>query len=115
MKDKEKVITDNENKSNNSELNSNKQIEEMARVMHERSREIAEDTEGIAKLEAQGKTFPDDFAEVLYNAGYRKERQGEWIYLEYSGGHYVGKCSLCECEADMTKYCPNCGARMKGE
>ena len=48
------------------------QVEEMAKVMHERCREISEDTEGIAKLEAQGKTMPDDFAEVLYNAGYRK-------------------------------------------
>ena len=55
----------------------------------------------------------EDIAEVLYNAGYRKQREGEWVYQEYSMGHYVGKCSLCECEADMTKYCPNCGAKMK--
>lgn len=60
-----------------------KQIEEMAKVMHERCREISEDTEGIAKLEAQGKTMPDDFAEVLYNAGYRKATDvAEEIFAE---------------------------------
>ena len=53
-------------------------------------------------------------AEAILEAGYRKQSEGEWIYQEYSMGHYVGKCSLCECEADMTKYCPNCGAKMKG-
>ena len=45
----------------------------------------------------------------------RSRAEGEWIYQEYSMGHYVGKCSICECEADMTKFCPNCGAKMKGE
>ncbi len=54
-------------------------------------------------------------ANYLVNKGYRKQSEGEWVYQEYSMGHYVGKCSLCECEADMTKYCPNCGAHMKGE
>lgn len=49
-----------------------KQIEEMAKVMHERAHEIAVDTYGMAKLEAQSKTMPDDFADALYTAGYRK-------------------------------------------
>lgn len=54
-------------------------------------------------------------AEEVYRLGYRKQIVGKWIYQEYSMGHYVGKCSLCDAEADMTKFCPNCGAYMKGE
>lgn len=50
----------------------NKQIEEMAKVMHDRAHEIAEDPYGLAKILAQCKTMSDDFAEVLYNKGYRK-------------------------------------------
>lgn len=57
---------------------------------------------------------PRQHARIMYELGYRKQREAEWIYQEYSMGHYVGKCNLCECEADMTRYCPNCGARMKG-
>jgi hypothetical protein len=60
-----------------------KQIEEMAKVLHERCREISEDTESLAKLEAQGKTMPDDFAEALHNAGYRKASEvAEEIFAE---------------------------------
>lgn len=53
-------------------MNRDKQIKEMAKIMRKRRREISEDTKGLAKLEAQGKTITDDFAEVLYDAGYRK-------------------------------------------
>lgn len=39
-------------------------------------------------------------------------KHGEWIYCEYSGGRYIGTCSLCGCERKTDKYCPNCGAKM---
>ena len=50
-------------------------------------------------------------ANALTAKGYRKERQGEWIKV------LTGfRCSLCNThEARMTKFCPECGARMKGE
>ena len=62
-----------------------------------------------------------DFAEMLYNAGYRKQSEGEWI--KSKSGLYV--CSECDktCPYDAQaddisywecKYCPNCGAKMKG-
>ena len=43
-------------------------------------------------------------------------KEGEWIEDEYGYIH----CSKCEMEWDepehpQTNYCPNCGARMKGE
>ena len=58
----------------------------------------------------------------LYNAGYRKQSEGEWI-LEHE---FYGKmlCSNCKEEALVNEcneyvdsdFCPNCGAKMtKGE
>lgn len=50
-------------------------------------------------------------AEHLYNADYRKERQGKWI----RSGMNTPKCSLChQYSYDFGNYCPNCGAKMKG-
>ena len=67
---------------------------------------------------------------ALYDAGYRKQSEGEWEeQLEEYGETYcfVGfQCSKCEKEfsvpyevdrddwLQMMKFCPNCGAKMKG-
>lgn len=55
-------------------------------------------------------------AKVLYDAGYRKRRGGEWK-LGKSGCMYF--CSECNYaahprEVDEWSYCPRCGAKMKG-
>lgn len=75
-----------------------KQIEEMAKV--------------IAKADdnCRAKTI----AEALYNAGYCKQSEGEWIIKK--GGYYQRLvCSVCEKLSIATfDYCPNCGAKMKG-
>lgn len=42
-------------------------------------------------------------------------RHGHWMCCEYSGGRYIGTCSLCGCERKIDKYCPNCGAKMDEE
>lgn len=54
-------------------------------------------------------------AKLLYNAGYRKQSEGEWIDVEDTF-LYRYKCSLCgEIKlGKMTNFCPNCGAKMKG-
>lgn len=70
------------------------------------------------------------FVEILYNAGYRKQSEGVWIYnpdgIDWGLGAW--QCSLCSCnnhnlpqDKDTNpliwagaKYCPNCGAKMKG-
>lgn len=58
-----------------------------------------------------------DIAKVLYNAGYRKQSVGEWIWTENGNADYekYWVCSNCK-EHDFvkSKFCPNCGARMKG-
>ena len=70
-------------------------------------------------------------AKSLYNAGYRKQSEGEWIDLykgKYANPLYV--CSVCEkgtllrVEGNelgqpetvqaLSPYCPHCGAKMKG-
>jgi membrane protease subunit (stomatin/prohibitin family) len=62
-------------------------------------------------------------AEIIYNAGYRKQSEGEWKYPPYApfGGSYeMKRCSVCGYKPDFdndnpyTKFCPNCGAKMKG-
>ena len=63
-------------------------------------------------------------AECLYQAGYRKQSEGEWKHPPYApfGGIYeMKRCSVCGYKPDSdsnnpyTKFCPNCGAKMKGE
>ena len=57
---------------------------------------------------------------ILYNAGYRKQSEGEW------DDNIIGFCNICmNCGAIVERsaiknnsgklnFCPNCGARMKG-
>ena len=46
-------------------------------------------------------------------------KQGEWVATDNTDEWYgpVYKCSICGSEVicDCDNYCPNCGARMKGE
>ena len=69
-------------------------------------------------------------AEKFYNAGYRKQSEGEWIVLaEFSDRIICTKCPICGEEYTYKKgqngehvktfyaeynFCPNCGAKMKG-
>ena len=93
----------------------NKQIEEMAK-----------DICKLGKPCEKCSAYPDackavKYAERFYTAGYRKQSEGEW---------YEGICTNCGHEAldyldetpcgctmrtYITKYCPNCGAKMKGD
>ena len=59
---------------------------------------------------------PHFVATNLYNAGYRKQSEGEWIDANPNGAVYKFTCTLCG-ETKLgkgTPYCPNCGAKMKG-
>lgn len=79
-----------------------KQIEEMANVL---TYEIAWDEDEIPTVNCL------ETAKRLYNAGYRKQSEGEWIDRD-------GKtwCSLCNASNKQYKppFCPHCGAKMKG-
>ena len=67
---------------------------------------------------------------MLYKAGYRKQSEGEWKQTtEPLGAHDVDcvECSSCgeswvldedfdyDVVKDFWNFCPNCGARMKGQ
>ena len=89
-----------------------KQIEEMAKeICH-----------GCANGEECKHCLCGDWynAEMLYEAGYRKQSEGEWLSVD---GDVIFKCSICEGEIstswdydpdEMWSYCPRCGAKMKG-
>lgn len=73
-----------------------KQIEEMAKLIIPRPRAFT-----CKKI-----------AEALYSAGYRKQREGEW--LENEPNRVFMRCSECGNHWRMGyKYCPSCGAKMK--
>ena len=84
-----------------------KQIEEMARAMCSFSK-------NTLCRECSDECFYKDYAERAYNAGYRKQSEGEWITDEKG---YV-TCSNCGEEHTWDEfrppYCDMCGAKMKG-
>ena len=91
--------------------------------MKEQIKEMAKVTMKHCKIDNQCgsceyETCNECLAEALYNAGYRKQVDGEWIdkatmIRTPSAINYT--CSVCGCEsARTTPYCPNCGAKMKG-
>lgn len=87
-----------------------KQIEEMAKIMCKPTA-----NKGNCKrcgFHKQCSKFDD--ARDLYNAGYRKQSDGEWIKKYDKAPRYV--CSVCNhlFNNKEYKFCPNCGAKMKG-
>lgn len=62
-------------------------------------------------------------AEALYNAGYRKQSEGEWIEKDDGFGGVYYDCTACGCSwttidgtpfENNMNFCPECGAKMKG-
>ena len=96
-------------------MEENKQIEEMAKIAAKR-----DDTCRAASI-----------AYAIYNAGYRKQVEGEWILEHETYGKMI--CSVCgkECPIERkpdpyedyqitefyvtSPFCRECGARMKGD
>lgn len=95
-----------------------KQIEEMAKIIASScykscSECNSEAIDGTACIEVRS-------AEALYDAGYRKQSEGEWIE-EYNPAKDIYEhrnfavCSLCSWkQLRETNFCPGCGAKMKG-
>lgn len=61
-----------------------------------------------------------NYAEEIYNAGYRKQSEGEWKVTNKNGCWYYD-CPFCDdgyaqkAKLPPSNYCSNCGARMRGE
>ena len=91
-------------------------IEEMAKVI-----KSSLDGLGIGNFNFTGDEISTMFAKALYNAGYRKQSDGEWIeHGEIGAMNTAWECSVCHwktvsfTEMKHSKFCPNCGAKMKG-
>lgn len=62
------------------------------------------------------------YAERAVEAGYCKQREGEWTRVEVNGVNYGQvyyqhkECEVNETELFLSphRFCPNCGAKMKG-
>lgn len=129
----EALLLINENKSNNSDFKSNnfdvKSNEELFKQAlveglnrrYDKDLQIAEMTETINDLYGADAMYygVDSYgiATALYNAGYRKQSEGEWKVCGAFDDFL--KCSCCGYDypwqtAIEHKFCPNCGAKMKG-
>ena len=98
----------------------------MENLRKEQIEEMRKEVKSIHRffLEDDDYEYLDEYiADELYNAGYRKQKEGEWKYPPYApfGGSYeMKRCSICGYKPDFdsdnpyTKFCPNCGAKMKG-
>ena len=95
-------------------MSKEKQIEEMAKVI--------DDMEEISYIESYDEVFvnTNEIAKHLYNAGYRKQSEGEWIRQQ---GRPEAVCSNCGREVvyqvvdnkwKFENFCPHCGLKMKG-
>jgi hypothetical protein len=89
-----------------------KQIEEIYEVL---TRDC--DTSCVeCKFDRLDLCLPHRKAEALYNAGYRKQKEGVWIKDEESKFEHRYHCSVCNFYliGEPTKHCEECGTKMKG-
>lgn len=91
-------------------MSKEKQIEEMAKICTDKCKDC-HNSECRESTKSQY-----CIADKLYNAGYRKQSEGEW-----EGNGYLLNCSECGNVVNFNNvsrwlynFCPNCGARMKG-
>ena len=102
-------------------------------MMYDAADEIEAADNRIAELETQAAFFDAEKLNYQENIEYRDERikeleaqmpkEGEWFKYNnpnYSpfddSGEYLYQCNKCgKVVIQETNYCPNCGARMKGE
>ena len=127
MEEAEELLI-SQDKSNNFDVKSNEELFKQALVegLNRRFDREIEEAKKIEQIEEMGndlkiahdeqKYLTSDksikaIATTLYNAGYRKQSEGEWIT------HTVYyECSLCHHKFCFAyKHCPNCAAKMRGE
>ena len=108
-------------------MSKEKQIEEMAKDLQE-----THDYDGCeawhcggCEYEKYGKNYMCSSikqAEKMTAKGYRKQSEGEWARFDVSGVNYGQvyyqhkECTVNETQLFTSphKFCPNCGAKMKG-
>lgn len=109
----------------------NDEIYEMAKAIGEAKLSGCKDIESCSECPRNDWCIFQECAQILYNAGYRKQSEGEWKD-RYNGkyANSIYECSLCKEKAlwkiginelgspkitqTLSPFCPNCGAKMKG-
>lgn len=96
------------------ETSRQEQIQELSEILEDAK------TKALGTIGSQNYGFGFWYATAVYNSGYRKQNEGEWIDK---------RCSVCGGRQPYTaggtnfattyyqfksKYCPNCGVKMKG-
>ena len=96
-----------------------------------RDKQIEEMTKALCDIDCKGMkcNVCDSYgceyrmqAEALYNKGYRKQIDAEWVMIPVNGVACY-RCGNIDCarlipfgtKPQELKYCPNCGAKMKCE
>ena len=97
-------------------MSKEKQIDEMAKHCHfcKKGKCLLLEDEAV---DCDKECDMYEFAKRLYNAGYRKQSEGEWEIVKGSNGKEIMVCTNCRHSQDLHStftYCPNCGARMHG-
>lgn len=95
-----------------------KQIEEMARTLCGEKESTCHECDSFALCEFWIE------ASTLYNAHYRKQREGEWRTVDETNLSKITECTACkksfwfmkkgQLNIDRMPFCPECGATMKG-
>lgn len=91
-------------------MSKEKQIEEIANVIYDDPN----------SYDTYWRSHCEQLAETIYNAGYRKHREAAWRFAGYSlTGQRAYQCTNCgfavaNIDDVNMKFCPNCGAKMKG-
>ena len=94
-------------------MSKEKQIEEIAKLICSFPQCVNYNIIGGCKI-AECQTV--DTAECLYNAGYRKQSEGEWKKPSRYSEPICTICKKSPCQyfGMLPPFCPNCGAKMKG-
>jgi hypothetical protein len=100
-------------------MSQEKQIEEIANDINKHCCSLAEQFCGETSCNACLTMF-------LYNAGYRKQEEGEWEYEQldnfrkykvtcpFCKSYYIGNYDAYD-DPEYFNFCPECGAKMKGD
>ena len=100
-----------------------KQIEEMCEVLRQNAESCKTCSwyeEGLCIGNCELAEDNQAVCEALYNAGYRKQSEGEWKRVGGDLGYVEMECSVCgytdvyDDDNEPHKFCPECGAKMKG-
>ena len=79
----------------------------MHAVLHNQGDAAVAAVQGIKPINPHGELREILIDEIIDKGEWQDEQRGRWIYA---------KCNLCGKVQDVrSNYCPNCGAKMKGE